>query len=89
MFLADTARQATRLSDRGPARLIEAEDAVLAHLLANDSRLRGLCVFAGERHLVVPAASEAAFRRTLRELGYALKVAGEPPRPRQRKKRDT
>jgi len=89
MFLADTARQATRLSDRGPARLIEAEDAALAHLLANDSRLRPLCMFAGDRHLVVPAACESAFRRTLRELGYALKAAGESPRPRRRKKRDT
>jgi hypothetical protein len=31
---------------------------------------------AGERHLVVAAASEAAFRRALRELGYLL-ASGE------------
>lgn len=89
VFLRDAARQATRLSDLGPARLIEAEDAALAQLLANDSRLRPLCRLAGERHLVVPAASEGAFRRTLRELGYALKTTGESPRPRHKKKPGT
>ena len=28
-------------------------------------------MLAGDRHLVVPAKSERAFRRALRELGYA------------------
>jgi len=29
-------------------------------------------MLAGERHLVVPVASERAFRRALRELGYPI-----------------
>jgi hypothetical protein len=32
-------------------------------------------MLAGERHLVVPAEAESAFRRALHELGYGL--AGE------------
>jgi hypothetical protein len=63
------------LRDRGRARLIECADGSLALLIANDSRLKNLCLPAGERHLVVPAASESAFRRLLRELGYAVPPA--------------
>jgi hypothetical protein len=37
------------------------------------------CMRAGERHLVVPAASEAAFRLALREIGYLLAPALSPP----------
>jgi hypothetical protein len=60
-----------QLADRGPARLIEVQDPILAQLIANDSRLRGLCLLAGERHLVVLDENQKAFRRGLRELGYA------------------
>ena len=38
----------------------------------NDSRTRKYCMLAGERHLVVPAYSEAKFKRTLREVGYLV-----------------
>jgi hypothetical protein len=34
---------------------------------------------AGERHLVVPASSEAAFKRMLHELGYLLAVGKVQP----------
>ncbi|GIK42700.1 MAG: hypothetical protein BroJett011_65330 [Chloroflexota bacterium] len=77
IFFQELADRATQLQDRGPARLIEAKDAALAHLIANDSRLRSLCMVAGERHLVVAAENETAFRRLLRELGYA--VVGSKP----------
>jgi hypothetical protein len=76
VLLRDMTGRVTCLSDRGPARVIEAKDSALAHLIANESRLRPLCMLAGERHLVVPAESEAAFRRTLRELGYGLSTHG-------------
>jgi len=46
-FLADLRRQAGRLIDRGPARLIECADEHLAAELAADRRLRGKCVRAG------------------------------------------
>ena len=61
-----------KLADLGPARLIEAADAALARLVTSDRRLARLCRLAGERHIVVPAGSEAAFRRALRDLGYGV-----------------
>ncbi len=64
-------RRLEQLTDRGPARLLEVQDPITAQLIANDSRLRSLCLLAGERHLVVLAENEKAFRRGLRELGYA------------------
>ena len=71
-LLDDVAERCARLRDRGLARLIECADGALAALVAHDSRTRKHCMRAGERHLVVPAASEAAFRRALRDLGYLL-----------------
>jgi hypothetical protein len=69
--LAETAQRLEQLTDRGPARLLEVQDPIVAKLIANDSRLRSLCMLAGERHLVVLAENEKAFRRGLREMGYA------------------
>jgi hypothetical protein len=60
-----------QLTDRGPAQVIEVQDPILARLIANDSRLRSLCLLAGEQHLVVLNENQKAFRRGLRELGYA------------------
>jgi Helicase conserved C-terminal domain len=71
-LLADVADRSAKVHDRGLARLIECADPALAALIANDSRTRKHCLRAGERHLVVPASSEAAFKRTLREIGYLL-----------------
>ena len=71
-LLDDVADRSTQVHDRGLARLIECGDPALAALIANDSRTRKHCLRAGERHLVVPASSEAAFKRTLREVGYLL-----------------
>jgi hypothetical protein len=71
-LLDDVAERCTKVHDRGLARLIECADSALAALIANDTRTRKHCLRAGERHLVVPASSEAAFRRALREAGYLL-----------------
>ena len=71
-LLEDVADRSAKVHDRGLARLIECADPALAALIANDSRTRKHCMRAGERHLVVPASSEAAFKRTLREVGYLL-----------------
>ena len=68
----ELAERVAQLTDRGPARLVEVQEPALALLIANDSRLRSLCMLAGERHLVIPAEGEKAFRRALHELGYAL-----------------
>lgn len=74
-LLDDVAERSTKVRDQGLARLVECTDPALAALIANDSRTRRHCMLAGERHLVVPAASEAAFKRTLREVGYLVAMA--------------
>ena len=76
-LLDDVADRCARVHDRGLARLIECTEPALAALIANDTRTRTHCMRAGERHLVVAAASDAAFRRALRDLGYLL-ASGEP-----------
>lgn len=73
-LLEDLARRAGRLRDGGGARLIACEDPALATLVASHARTRRLCLLAGERHIVVPAASERAFRRALREIGYPAPI---------------
>ena len=75
IFLKEMAERASQLVDLGPARLIEARDAALMELIANDSRLKSLCLPAGERYLAIPADLETAFRRALRELGYGLPLS--------------
>ncbi len=72
LFFKETAERLSSLLDRGDARLIEAKDEALAQLIANDSKLRSLCMVAGNHYIVVPRDNEAAFRRTLRKLGYGL-----------------
>jgi len=71
-LLDDVADRSARIHDQGLARLLECAEPALAALIANDTRTRRHCMRAGERHLAVPAASEAAFRRGLRELGYMV-----------------
>jgi hypothetical protein len=75
IFLKEMHERASQLVDRGPARLIEARDAALAQLIVNDSHLKSLCMLAGERHIVVSAENESAFRRALREFGYGLPLS--------------
>lgn len=71
-LLEDLAERCTRVHDRGLVRLIECADPALAALIANDTRTRKHCMLAGERHIVVRASSEAAFRRALRDVGYLV-----------------
>jgi hypothetical protein len=85
VFFKDMADRASCLSDCGSARLIEAKDSALAQLIVNDRRLRSLCMLAAEKHIVVPADSEAVFRRTLRKLGYGLPIVQDSSRRRKKK----
>ncbi len=75
-FLNDAADRAGKVRDLGEARLIECAAPPIAHLIANDSRLKNLCFLAGDRHVVVPKDNETQFRKTLRELGYVLSLPG-------------
>jgi len=78
-LLDHVADRCSKVHDRGLARLVECADPALAALIANDSRTRKHCMRAGERHLVVPASSEAAFKRALREAGYLLAMGEVRP----------
>jgi hypothetical protein len=78
-LLDEVAERSTMLQDRGLGRLIECANSALAAFIANDSLTCRHCMRAGERHLVVPASSEAAFRRTLREIGYVLSAGKARP----------
>jgi hypothetical protein len=78
-LLDDVAERTTKVHDRGLARLVECADAALAALIANDTRTRKHCMLAGDRHLVVAASSEAAFRRALRDAGYLLAAGNQRP----------
>lgn len=78
-MLDDIAERTTKFRDLGLARLIECADATLAATIANDARIRKHCLRAGDRHLVVTAASEAVFRRGLREAGYLLSEGKDGP----------
>ena len=71
-LLDEVAQRTGALTERGSALLIECADPALAVLLARDRRTRGHCLLAGDRMLAVPAASDAAFRRAARELGYVV-----------------
>ncbi|MDN5871358.1 MAG: helicase-associated domain-containing protein [Nitrococcus sp.] len=84
-LLDDAAARSTKIRDLGLARIVECADPALATLIANDTRTRRYCMLAGKRHLVVPASSEAAFKRTLREVGY-LVATGEVKTAKPRRK---
>ena len=91
-LLDETAERTSVLHDCGLARLVECADAGLAETIAKDPKTGKHCMRAGDRHLVVTASAEAAFRRGLREAGYliaegktrkakAKKAAPDPPPP--------
>lgn len=71
-FITDAEKNSRLLHDGGAAHLIECIDAALAELIATDERTKHYCLRAGDRHLVVPAKSEAQFRKALHLLGYCI-----------------
>ncbi len=74
-FLRDVEERGQRVQDKGMARLIECADVQTAQLLTHDPRTKRYCLAAGERHIIVPAESEAAFRKGLHQAGYILPPA--------------
>ena len=71
-LLADLKDRAGRLRNKGTVHMIECADAETARLLILDSKLKSLCLLAGERNLVFREADESAVRARLRKLGYVL-----------------
>jgi hypothetical protein len=60
------------LSVAGHALLIECADPDLASRLGRDKKTRHLCTVADSGTIIVPAESEAAFRRAVQALGYPV-----------------
>jgi len=71
-FLEDLARRAATLSVKGHALLIECTDPDLASRLGHGTKTKHLCTVVDNRTIVVPAESEAAFRRAVKALGYPV-----------------
>jgi hypothetical protein len=71
-FLDDLERRATMLAVTGHALLVACADPAVATRLARDGKTKHLCTLAGSSTVVVPAESEADFRRAVRALGYPL-----------------
>jgi hypothetical protein len=76
-FLADLQRKAGQLADGGPARLIECASEHVAAELASDRQLKGKCLRAGDRHVVVRERDLAAVRKAVRRLGYVWPIPGD------------
>ena len=71
-FLSNASHKATSLRDLGEAKLIECTSSHLATLIANDPLTKKYCQLVGSRALVVLATHEGKFRKSLRQIGYAL-----------------
>jgi hypothetical protein len=76
-FLADLRAKAGRLTDAGAARLIRCADEHAAAELAADRRLKGKCLRAGDRFVVVREADLDAVRKVARKLGYVWPIPGD------------
>ena len=71
-FISKNERNAHALKNKGDAILIECRDAETAEAIANHDRMKKLCQRAGDKHLVVLADEETAFRKLLHVIGYGM-----------------
>jgi hypothetical protein len=71
-FLAACQKQGRALRIAGTAVLVECQDAATAATLATHKETAGLCLAAGERHLVVRSEHQAKFRSAARVLGFGM-----------------
>jgi hypothetical protein len=71
-FLAASQKQGRALRIAGTAVLVECPDAATAATLATHKETAGLCLAAGERHLVVRSEHQARFRSAARVLGFGM-----------------
>jgi hypothetical protein len=69
-FLRTCMRQGKAMKVVATTLLIECVDAGIADLIAAHKETAGLCLRAGERHVVVRLEQEAKFRKAIRLLGY-------------------
>ena len=71
-FLRQTERAARALAPKGAAAMFECADAETLARLMDDKTVGGLCLHAGDRHLVVPEKSVAAFRKAVHRMGLGI-----------------
>ena len=71
-FLRQTERAARALAPKGAAAMFECADAETLARLMDDKTVGGLCLQAGDRHLVVPEKSVAAFRKAVHRMGLGM-----------------
>jgi len=71
-FLAACQKQGRALRIAGAAVLVECQDTATAATLATHKETAGLCLAAGERHLVVRSEHQAKFRSAARVLGFGM-----------------
>lgn len=71
-FLRTGMKQGKAMKVLATTLLIECVDAGTADLIAGHKETAGLCMRAGERHLVVRLEQEGKFRKMIRLLGYGM-----------------
>jgi hypothetical protein len=71
-FLRTCSKQGKAMKVLAASLLIECVDAATADLIAGHKQTAGLCMRAGERHLVVRQDQESKFRKSARQLGYGI-----------------
>ncbi len=76
-FLEDIRRRETALRFAGTALLFETRDEASADLFAHERKLQGLCVRAGEKTIAVPEEKRREFLRTLKKMGYLVRLPEE------------
>jgi DNA-binding transcriptional MerR regulator len=74
-FIDDTVQRAFLVSREETAELFRTADEATALLIAHDNAAKNLCYLAGPMRLAVPSRHVAAFRRALRQLGFAVPPA--------------
>ena len=76
VFFQDLQERSTSLTEVGKAVLIEAKNPDVALLVSHDSRLKSLCMTAGDRHLVVLEQYLETFSIELHKLGFSVRKGG-------------
>lgn len=72
-FLRDTEKRAAALTDKGTARIIECETAIIADELVANPHTKKFCQRVGKKSLAIFEQDEKKFRETVRKIGYGIK----------------
>jgi hypothetical protein len=76
-FIHEISLRETALAFTGEAVLFEARDAATADLIAHERKLQGLCLRAGGKSVVVPDKTRNEFLKTMKGMGYLVRMPKE------------